>query len=152
MKAKTYLFAFLAIILVFEMRCKEDKRKCKIEHNTIVNKDDSIRDDWNTFINALIYVESRGKSNAVSNKGARGVLQEMPILVHDCNRILGHKKYTLNDRLDSLKSVEMFNIIQDYYNHEHDKHLALKIWNGKSKLSYHIAVINKYKELKYGNK
>lgn len=104
--------------------------------------------DWELFTQALIWVESRGNSNAVGSKNDVGVLQITPILVEDCNRILKNDVYSLEDRLDSLKSVEMFNVIQDHYNPQHDLHLALKIWNGRAPLSYHIKVMDKFNEIK----
>jgi hypothetical protein len=104
--------------------------------------------DWELFTQALIWVESRGDSNAIGSKNDVGVLQITPILVEDCNRILKNEGFTLEDRLDSLKSVEMFNIIQDHYNPQHDYHLALKIWNGQAPLSYHCKVMDKFNEIK----
>lgn len=104
--------------------------------------------DWELFTQALIWVESRGDSDAIGSKNDVGVLQITPILVEDCNRILKNEGFTLEDRLDSLKSVEMFNIIQDHYNPQHDYHLALKIWNGQAPLSYHCKVMDKFNEIK----
>lgn len=104
--------------------------------------------DWELFTQALIWVESKGDSKAVGGKDDVGVLQITPILLQDCNRILKYEAFTLEDRLDSLRSVEMFNIIQDHYNPQHDYHLALKIWNGKAPLSYHRKVMDKFNEIK----
>jgi hypothetical protein len=103
---------------------------------------------WELFTQALIWVESKGDSKAIGSKDDVGVLQITPILVEDCNRILKNEGFTLEDRLDSLKSVEMFNIIQDHYNPQHDYHLALKIWNGQAPLSYHRKVMDKFNEIK----
>jgi hypothetical protein len=104
--------------------------------------------DWDTFTKALIWVESKGDSKAVGSKDDVGVLQITPILVEDCNRILKNEGFTLEDRLDSLKSVEMFNIIQDHYNPQHDYHWALKLWNSGAPLSYHRKVMDKFYEIK----
>lgn len=104
--------------------------------------------DWELFTQALIWVESKGDSKAVGKNNDVGVLQFTPILIEDVNRILGREVYALEDRLDSLRSVEMFNIIQDHYNPQHDYHLALKIWNGKAPLSYHRKVMDKFNEIK----
>lgn len=104
--------------------------------------------DWEDFTRALIWVESKGKGDAIGKNDDVGVLQITPILVEDCNRIVGYEKYYLVDRLDSLKSVEMFNIIQDHYNPQHDYHLALKIWNGQAPLSYHRKVMDRFNEIK----
>lgn len=118
------------------------------EEEAVVNQDSL---DWEDFTRALIWVESKGDSKEIGSKDDTGVLQITPILLRDCNRILGYERFTLTDRLDSLKSVEMFNIIQDHYNLQHDFHLALKIWNGKAPLSYHRKVMDKFNEIKYGS-
>ena len=104
--------------------------------------------DWELFTQALIWVESKGDSKAVGSNNDVGVLQITPILLRDCNRILEMEIFKLEDRLDSLKSVEMFNIIQDHYNPQHDYHWALKIWNSGAPLSYHRKVMDKFNEIK----
>lgn len=104
------------------------------------------KDDWDLFIKALILVESGDKNCAIGSKDDVGVLQIRKVIVDDCNRILGYNKYTYEDRKDSLKSVEMFNVIQDYYNPEHDKHFALKLWNSHAPIAYHKKVFKKLKE------
>ena len=104
--------------------------------------------DWELFTQALIWVESKGDSKAVGSKNDVGVLQITPILVEDCNRILKYEAFTLEDRLDSLKSIEMFNVIQDHYNPQHDYHWALKLWNSGAPLSYHRKVMDKFNEIK----
>lgn len=111
----------------------------------IVNQDSL---DWELFTRALIWVESKGDSKAIGSKDDVGVLQITPILLRDCNRILGYERFTLTDRLDSLKSVEMFNIIQDHYNPQHDYHWALKLWNSGAPLSYHRKVMDRFNEIK----
>ena len=116
----------------------------------VVYKDTSIvyKSDWDTFTEALIWVESKGEEKAVGKKDDIGVLQITPILLRDCNRIVGYEKYYLNDRYDRDKSIEMFNIIQDHYNPQHDFHWALKLWNSGAPLSYHRKVMDKYNEIK----
>lgn len=106
-------------------------------------------DTWPVFIEALIHVESRGDSTAVGTKNDVGVLQITPIMVEDANRIVGEERYTLDDRTDRDKSIEIFNIIQNHYNPDHDMHYALKIWNSRAPISYHRAVMDKYREI-YG--
>ena len=104
--------------------------------------------DWNTFITALAWVESRWNDNAESPKQAVGYLQLTPIIVKDANRIVGHEEFSLDSRNDREQSIEIFNIIMDNYNPQHDMQYALKIWNPYAKVSYHRAVMRKYNELK----
>lgn len=105
-------------------------------------------DDWEAFITALAWVESRWTDDAESSKQAVGYLQITPVLVKDANRIVGREEFTLEGRLDRQESIRLFNVIMDNYNPEHDLQFALKIWNPYSKVSYHRAVMTKYKELK----
>lgn len=128
----------------------ENPEVVRIEHDidTIVVYKDGRDYDWEIFTQALIWVESRGDSKAVGSKDDVGVLQITPIIVEDVNRIMEFDAFNLEDRLDSLKSVEMFNIIQDHYNPQRDYHLALKIWNGKAPLSYHRKVMDRFNQIK----
>ena len=103
--------------------------------------------DWDAFIEALIHVESLGDTTAVGTQNDVGVLQITPIMIEDVNRIVGEPRYTLGDRVDRDKSIEIFNIIQDHYNPDHDLHFALKIWNSKAPVSYHRAVMSEYKRI-----
>ena len=132
--------------------------QCNVQSNTPITKSELMPveqtiaelptiDRWSVFTEALILVESEGKCTARGSKDDVGVLQITPILVKDVNRIVGHNKYSLDDRLDRNKSIEMFNIIQEHYNPDKDFHLALKIWNGRAPLSYHTKVMRKYNEL-----
>lgn len=45
------------------------------------------------WVSAMMWQESRGKSDAVSSKGASGVLQVMPTTMQDLHDRLGFKKY-----------------------------------------------------------
>lgn len=89
--------------------------------------------DWHPVIEALIQVESEGKSNA--RRGASvGVLQITPVMVAECNNILkqrkSKKRYTLADRKSRSKSIEMFLLFQSWFNPRHDVELAIRSWNG----------------------
>lgn len=112
-------------------------------------KEDTLS-DWDIFINALIWVESKGDCMAIGKKNDVGVLQITPILVKDVNRILKEERYSLEDRYIREKSIEMFNIVQDHYNPQHDFHWALKLWNSGAPLSYHRKVMDKFNEIKHG--
>lgn len=84
--------------------------------------------NWDKVIKAIAVVESNNQTTA-KNGHCVGVLQIMPILVKQCNKI-SNKHYTMDDRLNRDKSIEMFNIIQDYYNSEGNIEKAVRIWNG----------------------
>lgn len=104
--------------------------------------------DKHKLVEAFIQVESEGKNNAVNKtSGATGCLQLMPIQVKEANRLLGRNKYKLSDRLNRQKSIEIFHLIMKHKNPDYDIHLACKIWNPKSKLSYHTKVVKEYEKL-----
>jgi len=90
--------------------------------------------NWEAVINAIIKVESGGNPKARNAKGdCAGVLQITPVLVKECNNILkrekSKKRYTLQDRYNVKKSKEMFIIIQEHLNPEHNVEKAIKCWN-----------------------
>ena len=67
-------------------------------------------------------------------------------MVAEANRIVKENRYTLLDRGSRTKSIEIFKVIQDYYNPSYDIQKACKVWNPKSKISYHDALEKKYNE------
>ena len=90
--------------------------------------------DWNPVMDAIIKVESRGNAKAHNPVGdCAGILQITPGLVRACNNILKQKKstkrYTLSDRYNASKSKEMFVLMQETYNPEHNVEKAIRCWN-----------------------
>lgn len=89
---------------------------------------------WERVMNAIIQVESKGNPKAYNKVGdCVGVLQITPLLVKECNKILKEqkklKRFTLKDRWNEEKSKEMFVIIQEHLNPEHNIEKAIKCWN-----------------------
>ena len=87
------------------------------------------------LVDAIIYVESRNSPNAWNKReDACGVLQIRPIMINDVNRILSKKNtpkvYTLNDRWNKTKSIEIFYIIQEYYSPNGTPERIARVWNG----------------------
>ncbi len=86
------------------------------------------------LIEAIIYVESRGDTLAHNiSEDAVGCLQIRPIMVREVNRLLAKKYipkvYTLEDRWNKAKSIEMFNVIKEHTTNPTDEKLA-RNWNG----------------------
>jgi hypothetical protein len=68
-----------------------------------------------SVILALITVESGGDPNAIGDNGnAVGALQIWPIVITDVNNIAG-THYTLEDRKDRNKSIEIATIYLNHY-------------------------------------
>ena len=83
-----------------------------------------------TLLNAVMAVESNFDSMAYNSKeNAAGVLQIRPIMVREVNRLLGEDKYTLKDRWNKAKSIEMFNVIRSHLKGATDEEIA-RTWNG----------------------
>ena len=83
-----------------------------------------------TLLNAVMAVESNFDSMAYNSKeNAAGVLQIRPIMVREVNRLLGEDKYTLKDRWNKAKSIEMFNVIRSHTKNATDEKIA-RNWNG----------------------
>lgn len=92
----------------------------------------SYANDIDRLISAMIQVESGGNYRACGDykKGiaqAVGCLQIWPITVKDANRISG-KCFTLEDRYDRAKSIEMCRIIITHY--ETTLEGMARRWNG----------------------
>jgi hypothetical protein len=103
--------------------------------------------EWCDMITAIAWQESRWQDDAQGSGNDVGYLQITPIYVAEANRIIGYEHFTLDDRYDRQKSIDMFNTVQAYYNPTRDLHLALKIHNPGAPLYYHKQIMNKYKEL-----
>ena len=85
---------------------------------------------WGVVIQAIAMVESECHPNKVSRNGLYvGYLQISEILVRECNRIVGYKKYTYADRYDKQKSIDMFIDYQEHYNPDGNMERAIRLWN-----------------------
>jgi len=104
--------------------------------------------NWHLFTNALMFVESNHNPNAVGQTNDAGVLQITPIYVKEVNRILGQQRFTLEDRFDKYKSIEMFTIMNDKYNPERSFYKAMRLHNPHAPESYRKSILNHYYKLK----
>jgi hypothetical protein len=89
------------------------------------------------LIEAMIWVESRGDDSAYCKReDAVGCLQIRPIMLRECNRILGIQKseleYALEDRWSREKSIEIFHIVNSYHNKNNTYEAIARSWNGGS--------------------
>jgi Soluble lytic murein transglycosylase and related regulatory proteins (some contain LysM/invasin domains) len=144
------LIPFIAIIFIpniFQNGNINDDKKVEniIQQDSV--PDTASKTEWNIFIEALAFVESRNNPKALSKQNDGGLLQLRPIYVKEVNRILKEDRYTLDCRFDSIKNIEMFNIIQGRYNPQKDIDLAIYYHNKKAPESYSIKIKNKMKEL-----
>lgn len=90
--------------------------------------------DWDVLKMAIIKTESEFNPKAEGSSRDKGIFQITHIYVEDVNRIVHLKKldkgpYTHLDAFDVEKSLEMFDIMQDYYNPEHSLEKAIYLHN-----------------------
>ena len=91
--------------------------------------------NWMPLINAIARVESGFNPKIVNKAGTHvGYLQIGAGMVQECNNILKakgeQKRFTLKDRYDKDKSIEMFILFQEKYNPERNVEKAIRMWNG----------------------
>lgn len=103
--------------------------------------------DWETLIEALIFVESSGDPDAIGDGGkAVGVLQIHPSWIDD---LRGHGyDFTLDDRYNREKSIEIFNAYQKIYNPEKSIERAIHLHNPGAGVKYRDRIIENMYKLK----
>lgn len=112
--------------------------------------------DWTKLINAVAQVESGGNPKVTNSAGCAGLLQITKVCVRQCNKWLreekSDKRYTYADRYDSVKSKEMFVLVQKHCNPKNDLERAIRIWKGgpgytrKGTNGYYRRVMREYKK------
>jgi hypothetical protein len=145
----SFIFSYLCNLRSIEI--SQEVKVCSAILKSLVVSDKSDFDkkitEWHLFIDALIYVESAGREYIIGPHNDVGILQITPIFVEEVNRILGERKYTLEDRLDKYKSIEMFNVLNDKYNPERCFTKAIKLHNPRAGEGYRLKVLNEYLKL-----
>ena len=144
---KTKLFILLSTL--FFTASPVENSVPPVPNVPIVSTADSTKDEWPIFVEALIWVESRGQTDVVGKGDCVGILQLKPIYVAEANRLSGTEQYTLNDRLDSLKSIEMFNIIQKHHNPQKDIDRAIMLHNPGASARYRNDIKNRMLYIKF---
>jgi len=97
-----------------------------VMHDTVVVFD--ALDAWQQLLMAIAYTESRFNPQAVGKAHDSGVLQLTPIYIREVNRIAG-TDYQLADAFDIDTAMEIFALMQEHYNPEHDVEKAIRLHN-----------------------
>lgn len=111
--------------------------------------------DLDTLWYAITTVESGRKKDAIGDDGkAVGIAQIHRILVDDVNRILGTKLYKYDDRLNPIKSREMFEIYMYHYAWDflESYEKMARIWNGGPTGHNSTATISYWEKVKKAGK
>jgi hypothetical protein len=85
--------------------------------------------DYEILQLAIIYTESEGNPLAIGKNNDLGCLQITPVYVEEVRRITKDTLYHHTDAFCPKKSLEMFSIIQNYHNPEHDIDAAIRLHN-----------------------
>ena len=101
---------------------------------------------------ATIDTTAEFKPDAVGKTKDYGIYQITPIYVEELNRLLGEQVYTHNQAFDIEKSVEMFNVMQEFKNPDHDIETAIYYHNKaswyKKKVLMNYETVKRYEELR----
>jgi len=98
--------------------------------------------EWEMLQLAIARTESRYRPEIVGSANDFGIYQIVPIYVKEINRLSGYEAFQHEDALHIGKSIEMFNVMQDFKNPGHDIDLAIRFHN-KSE-AYRRAVQDNY--------
>lgn len=102
--------------------------------------------EWEMFTMALMDVESKYDSTAVSSVGAKGYLQITPIYIKEVNK-KHNTNYTMKDVTNLEKSYEIFDLMQQAHNPDYDMKKALRLHNGEHDW-YNRRVMQSYRDIK----
>lgn len=90
---------------------------------------------------SFMKVESNFDTDTVNRLGYGGILQIGQEMIDEANRLNvkddNPVRYTLNDRLDSLKSVQIWYTVQNYWNPTYSLKRAAKVWNPLASNKYY---------------
>lgn len=109
--------------------------------NTPNRKVNIVRD---FILEAIIETESNGR-NIAGKTGDAGILQITKSFLDDVNRIVGYRKYNMKDRYNIEKSIEMYYIIQNYYNPTYSFSIACQVHHRATKVNEQQRYYNKTK-------
>lgn len=106
--------------------------------------------DFEVLELAIIYTESEGNPLAVGKNNDLGCMQITPVYVDEVRRITKDTSYCHTDAFNPEKALEMFSIVQDYHNPEHDVDAGIRLHNRapwySQKVLRNIQRIKQYEE------
>jgi hypothetical protein len=133
---------YLLIILLFLL---SEHAKAPDQSVLYIQEADKIK-VFDPILYAFMKVESNFQTDVVNSLGYTGILQIGSEMVSECNRICkltgNPARFTLSDRVDSIKSIEIWYIIQDYYNRAYNIERACELWNPKAGEWYYNKILS----------
>ena len=116
----------------------------------IVNEAPCYRFD--PMLDAFKFIESNFRTDIVNRLGYTGILQLGQEMIDEANRICeltgNPRRFTFpKSALDPIEAVQIWYIVQDYWNPKYDLKKACKIWNPLASKKYYEK-IHKRMEIK----
>ncbi|MDR1119445.1 MAG: lytic transglycosylase domain-containing protein [Dysgonamonadaceae bacterium] len=145
--AAAFMGLWCYVGFIMHERIKRIERKPPVIEVVEIEKAEEPLTQWQIFTLALIEVESENNPNAVGTLNDGGVLQITPIYIKEANRVQSDAVYTLDDRFDIQKSLEMFRAINDFHNPELNIEKAISIHNPHAPSSYKAKILRKMAEV-----
>lgn len=122
--------------------CQKDKQERVVEEKIKeVYVEGEELDEWTILTMAIMKTESEFDPSRIGATQDVGIMQFTPIAVEEVNRILRlegkEEEYSHLDAFDIEKTIEMFNIIQNYHNKEQNISKAIHQHNpGGASIGY----------------
>lgn len=96
---------------------------------------------FDPMLYAFQKVESNFDTDTINRLGYGGILQIGQEMIDEANRICRiegiNQSFTLTDRLDSTKSVQVWYIVQNYWNPYYTLRKACHVWNPLASVRYY---------------
>jgi len=100
------------------------------------------KNGYDPLLFSFIEVESKWMPDTINALGYVGILQIGHVMIEEVNRICRIKKidkyYVINDALDVRKSVEIWYLVQRYWNPKYQFRKAIKVWNPTASKKYRV--------------
>lgn len=114
--------------------------KAPIWDSLVIVKPEAIQ-VFDPMLYSFMAVESNFDTDTINRLGYGGILQIGEEMVNEVNRINEKRKlperFVLKDRLDSLKAVRMWYIVQGYWNPQYKLRRATHVWNPLASSKYY---------------
>jgi hypothetical protein len=95
--------------------------------------------------------ESNFRTDVINKLGYTGILQIGQQMIDETNRICKLTKnparFTIVDALSRAKSVQMWYIVQGYYNPSYDLKIACRVWNPTASAKYYLRIQKEFLSL-----
>ena len=144
----------LFILLLLFAGCKKKPEPQFIPKWSVVEmlrKQRGTLSEWDQLILAIAFTESRMNPDAKGKNGDSGCLQIVPVYVDEVNRIYG-TEYTIEDAFDIGKSLEMYELMQGYYNEGKSIDRAIYLHNKspqyRETVLKNLEIIRNYEEIR----